>query len=100
MRVPSRVKTGVPLAAAGAECGPVTVPLDYADPGGRTIEIAVSRVRATGTGDRRGLLLANPGGPGGAGLDYPLFCARRWATSPTATTSSASIPAPSATAHL
>ncbi|MFE6779770.1 alpha/beta hydrolase [Streptomyces sp. NPDC057702] len=60
------------LRAAGAECARVRVPLDYADPGGRTIEIAISRIRAKDPGQRRGILLANPGGPGGTGLDYPL----------------------------
>ncbi|MFJ1926946.1 MULTISPECIES: alpha/beta hydrolase [unclassified Streptomyces] len=57
------------LRAAGARCTRVTVPLDYADPGGPTIEIAVSRIAATGKrGQRRGILLSNPGGPGGTGL--------------------------------
>ncbi len=70
------------LAEAGAECGSLAVPLDYADPPpdsvrgyphGRTIEIAVSRIRATAEPDeQRGILLANPGGPGGPGLGYPL----------------------------
>ncbi|MEO3850839.1 alpha/beta hydrolase [Streptomyces sp. B8F3] len=61
------------LVEAGAECGHLTVPLDYAAPQGRTIEIAVSRIRATAEpAQRRGILLANPGGPGGPGLDYPL----------------------------
>ncbi|WP_407564997.1 alpha/beta hydrolase [Streptomyces sp. 184] len=61
------------LAEAGAECGHVTVPLDYAAPEGRSVEIAVSRIRATAPpAERRGILLANPGGPGGPGLEYPL----------------------------
>ncbi|MFF0727424.1 alpha/beta hydrolase [Streptomyces sp. NPDC004134] len=61
------------LVKAGAECGQLTVPLDYAAPHGRTIDIAVSRIRATAEpSQRRGILLANPGGPGGPGLDYPL----------------------------
>lgn len=61
------------LNAAGARCARVTVPLDYAEPGGRTIEIAVSRVEATAPADhRRGVLLTNPGGPGGTGLAYTL----------------------------
>lgn len=47
----------------------MTVPLDYADPDGPTIEIAVSRIAAKGGhGKRRGILLSNPGGPGGTGL--------------------------------
>jgi pimeloyl-ACP methyl ester carboxylesterase len=61
------------LVAAGAECATISVPLDYADPGGRTIEIAISRLGATNREQRRGILLSNPGGPGGPGLDYPLM---------------------------
>lgn len=30
------------------QCARVTVPLDYADPGGKTIDIAISRTQATG----------------------------------------------------
>jgi pimeloyl-ACP methyl ester carboxylesterase len=51
------------------ECALVPVPLDYADPGGPTIDIAVSRIRATGA--RTGAVLLNPGGPGQSGLDMP-----------------------------
>ncbi|MER5501444.1 alpha/beta hydrolase [Streptomyces sp. NPDC002561] len=61
------------LNAAGARCTEVTVPLDHSDPGGPTIEIAVSRIGATAPrGERRGILLSNPGGPGGTGLDSTL----------------------------
>ncbi|WP_372405637.1 alpha/beta hydrolase [Streptomyces luteireticuli] len=56
------------LVEAGAECTHLTVPLDYSDPGGRTLRIAVSRVKAKDRAHRRGILLSNPGGPGGAGL--------------------------------
>ncbi|MFI6497793.1 alpha/beta fold hydrolase [Nonomuraea typhae] len=58
------------LKEAGAQCARVTVPLDYADPAGRTIQIAISRIRAEGP--RRGILLSNPGGPGGTGLAFTL----------------------------
>lgn len=51
------------------ECALVPVPVDYADPGGRKIDIAVSRIRATGT--RTGAMLLNPGGPGQSGLTMP-----------------------------
>ena len=40
------------LRQAGARCGFVTVPLDYAHPGGRTIKLAVSRVRHTVDGSQ------------------------------------------------
>lgn len=46
----------------------VEVPLDWSDPDGATIEIAVMRHRATG--QSLGSLLMNPGGPGGSGYDY------------------------------
>lgn len=49
------------------ECATVTVPLDWSDPGGDTIDIAVNRHAATG--GRLGSLLINPGGPGGSGID-------------------------------
>ncbi|MER5358799.1 alpha/beta hydrolase [Streptomyces sp. NPDC002785] len=62
------------LNEAGAQCAKVTVPLDYSDPGGPTIKIAVSRIKATAKqGQRRGILLSNPGGPGGAGLANTLY---------------------------
>jgi len=51
------------------ECAQVTVPVDYADPAGPKIDIAVSRIRATGT--RAGAILLNPGGPGQSGLTMP-----------------------------
>ncbi|NKY44754.1 alpha/beta fold hydrolase [Nocardia cerradoensis] len=57
------------LDAAGGSCAAVRVPLDYADPDGRTLNIAISRVPATDPDRRRGVLLADPGGPGASGLD-------------------------------
>ncbi|PPK66525.1 alpha/beta fold hydrolase [Actinokineospora auranticolor] len=60
------------LDAAGASCADVTVPLDYAKPDGRTITVAISRIKATDTRNRRGIMLSNPGGPGGPGLDFAL----------------------------
>ncbi|WP_328869170.1 alpha/beta hydrolase [Streptomyces sp. NBC_00287] len=49
------------------QCGKVTVPLDYADPAAGTLELALARYRATG--ESRGSVLLNFGGPGGAGVD-------------------------------
>ncbi|MBN6035647.1 alpha/beta fold hydrolase [Amycolatopsis sp. 195334CR] len=57
------------LDEAGAQCAEVKVPLNYADPRGRTISVAISRIKATDPGQRRGVMLSNPGGPGGPGLD-------------------------------
>jgi pimeloyl-ACP methyl ester carboxylesterase len=57
------------LQAAGAQCGYVTVPLDYAHPSGRKIQLYVSRVaHKTSDADAQGPMLVNPGGPGGSGL--------------------------------
>lgn len=54
---------------AGNQCATLTVPLDYADPGGATLELAVLKSPATGD-NPRGPLVVNPGGPGGSGVDY------------------------------
>ncbi|MFF5984288.1 alpha/beta hydrolase [Streptomyces olindensis] len=62
-------------------CGTVTVPLDYARPDGRQIELTVSRARATRKDPhrggravpRQGALVYNPGGPGATGLYFPLI---------------------------
>jgi len=55
---------GKELDAAKAQCAEVTVPLDYSRPHGRTIKVAMSRLKATDPEHRRGALLYNPGGPG------------------------------------
>ncbi|WP_280264251.1 alpha/beta hydrolase [Nocardia wallacei] len=52
----------------GAECAVISVPRDYSAPDGPRIDVTVSRIRATG--ERRGALFANPGGPGADALDY------------------------------
>lgn len=52
-----------------ADCGWVTVPIDWSHPSGPTIQLAVSRVRATDPAERIGSILVNPGGPGGAGAE-------------------------------
>lgn len=49
------------------ECATLTVPLDWDEPDGETIELALGRIRAGGTAT--GSLLLNPGGPGGSGLE-------------------------------
>lgn len=53
------------------ECATLEVPMDYADPGGPRIEMAVSRIRSEKPGARRGALLLIPGGPGGSSLGDP-----------------------------
>ena len=57
------------LAAYDAQCALLSVPLDYTHPSGRHIKIAVSRIAHTSSAaDYQGVMLVNPGGPGGSGL--------------------------------
>jgi pimeloyl-ACP methyl ester carboxylesterase len=49
------------------ECATMTAPVDYADPEGDTLGIALVRARAKG-GERIGSLVFNFGGPGGSGV--------------------------------
>ncbi|MER6012167.1 alpha/beta hydrolase [Streptomyces bluensis] len=61
------------LDAAGARCATIQVPLDYRHPEGRTLTIGFSRIKATDTRNRIGLMMHNSGGPGGITLDMPLL---------------------------
>lgn len=49
----------------GVECASVIVPLDWDEPDGQAITLAMARKR--GSGDHVGTLFVNPGGPGGSG---------------------------------
>ncbi len=52
----------------GMKCATLKVPLDYAHPSGRSISIALSMVPATAPkSEQQGVMLVNPGGPGGPG---------------------------------
>lgn len=64
--------TNPTLVRAGAECGMLIVPMDYANPGGTKIQLAVSRIKHSTT-PYQGVMLVNPGGPGGSGLIYPVL---------------------------
>ncbi len=50
-----------------AQCGTVSVPVDYANPEGAQAQLAVIRIPAGG--DRIGVLMVNPGGPGASAVD-------------------------------
>ncbi len=50
-----------------AQCGTVSVPIDYAKPEGAQAQLAVIRIPASG--DRIGVLMVNPGGPGASAVD-------------------------------
>ncbi|MGA4990509.1 alpha/beta hydrolase [Nonomuraea bangladeshensis] len=53
-----------------AECGTLKVPIDWDNPGGAAIDLAVARRKATGPASRIGSLVVNPGGPGASGVDF------------------------------
>ncbi|SDM45085.1 alpha/beta hydrolase [Nonomuraea jiangxiensis] len=61
--------------AAHIECATLTVPLDYREPMGQTIKLALNRVRAKvpREANHLGTLLVNPGGPGAAGRNLTEF---------------------------
>jgi pimeloyl-ACP methyl ester carboxylesterase len=48
-------------------CSSVALPMNYANPTGKKVRIAISRIPHT-TKASQGVLLVNPGGPGGSGL--------------------------------
>ncbi|WP_130796668.1 alpha/beta hydrolase [Streptomyces otsuchiensis] len=51
------------------QCATLTVPLDYEEPEGETIPVALVRAASSGdAGDRIGSLIFNFGGPGGSGV--------------------------------
>lgn len=52
---------------AGAECGLLSVPVDYEKPDGDVARLAMIRFPATG--DKIGSLVINPGGPGESGVE-------------------------------
>jgi len=52
---------------SGVECATLAVPVDYDRPDGPTLDLALKRRPATG--DRVGVLLTNPGGPGVSGTE-------------------------------
>lgn len=54
----------------GGECAELPVPLDYDDPDGPTIEVALIRVPALDPDERIGSLFVNPGGPGASGVEF------------------------------
>jgi len=78
--------TWVAYGSSGLKCGRVGVPLDYAKPTGRHIELTVVRRPADDPQAQIGPLLINPGGPGisaianlrSASLDLPAEMLRRF----------------------
>ncbi len=56
-------------ACGDAQCAQVTVPIDYEDPTGDTLELAV-KVYPAGDANSSRAIFVNPGGPGGSALDF------------------------------
>lgn len=54
------------------QCSWFRVPMDYEEPEGEELQIAVVRVLAGKTEERVGSLVVNPGGPGGSGREYAI----------------------------
>ncbi|GMA35231.1 alpha/beta hydrolase [Demequina litorisediminis] len=52
------------------DCATIQVPLDWDEPEGETVDLAINRYPAADQDARIGSLLINPGGPGGSGLGY------------------------------
>lgn len=52
------------------ECTTVQVPVDWNNPKGEKLGIAIGRLKATEPEHRIGVLFAAPGGPGGSGIDW------------------------------
>ena len=50
------------------QCATLRVPLDHSDPDGPTIPLSL--VRLSAAGERKGVLLTNPGGPGASGISF------------------------------
>lgn len=62
------------LTARGLECAFLEVPMDYAEPDGTRIRLALSRLVHTVPEEQyQGVTLVNPGGPGGSGLGLALL---------------------------
>jgi pimeloyl-ACP methyl ester carboxylesterase len=62
--------TDVGGTEAGVQCALAALPMDYDEPDGEQVHIAVARVPATDTAQRIGSLFFNFGGPGAASVDY------------------------------
>jgi pimeloyl-ACP methyl ester carboxylesterase len=54
------------------ECGTLRVPLDWNRPKGRSVDLAVARHAATDPARRLGVLVVDPGGPGGSAVQFAL----------------------------
>ncbi|MFJ4093567.1 alpha/beta hydrolase [Kitasatospora sp. NPDC089913] len=60
------------------KCGTLRVPLDYTNPSGETIDLALIKNPAAKQDQRIGSLVVNPGGPGGSGVETVKFGAEQF----------------------
>lgn len=64
---PCEAASGESRIPSNAECGLLSVPVNYDDPDGDVAQIAMIRIKATG--EKIGSLFVNPGGPGESGVE-------------------------------
>lgn len=57
---------------AAAECGTLTLPVDYNNPNGEAFDMAVVRAQVVDPSKRIGMVVLNPGGPASSGVDFVL----------------------------
>ncbi|MEU4241137.1 alpha/beta hydrolase [Actinoplanes sp. NPDC026619] len=55
---------------AKVQCGEMNVPADWSNPAGPTVMLTVARRPALDPAHRIGVLMINPGGPGGSAVDF------------------------------
>ncbi|MCX2955080.1 alpha/beta hydrolase [Lentzea sp. NEAU-D7] len=69
---PSRIAWAPCQDNPEGECGTLSVPLDWKKPRGQRVDLAVARHRATDPARRLGVLVVDPGGPGGSAAQFAL----------------------------
>lgn len=65
---PARLVWSACEGSATLECATLKVPVNYSQPEAETLEIALSRIPASGD-QKEGSIVVNPGGPGGSGTE-------------------------------
>lgn len=72
----ARTITWVPCDEVPAiQCGKITLPVDWSEPGGATFELALAKRPADDPAATKGPLFINPGGPGGSGVNMTFSAA-------------------------
>jgi pimeloyl-ACP methyl ester carboxylesterase len=69
---PAKIKFTPCAEDPGLECGTLNVPVDYRQPHGEKVGIAVIRAKTTNPEKRIGVLILNNGGPALSGVDFVL----------------------------